>query len=204
MAQVKATQQSRVAAQPSTQPQPARGVHGLRVADNILKERECVGLLIGGLAFDLLTISKEHINLAGRKDIDVLILDTNCRPPGSWEGGIDWWVNAGPEHIPNNGSWVGLIWNFGLRSWCVSPGLYLAPLDVLCDSIEAERRINEKLRRRKVPTKQEGWTASPAPIPYQRLPHELLVVRAWRTADTVIRPYERHRCRELIRLNTGR
>lgn len=77
-------------------PFPKKGIEGIRQADETLKQAGAVGVLIGGLAYDLYSTPKSHLDtdkLANHKDVDVIILGTDAfLPKKRWQDGIDWWA----------------------------------------------------------------------------------------------------------------
>ena len=108
---------------------PAFGLEGLRRAQRILKRYGAVGLLVGGTAKDI------YGGVLGRgraKDIDVLVLDDDCKHhPREWEGGVDWFVRHSPEQLHNNGR-MDVDYCMRLRNnMSLEPGLYLCPALIL-------------------------------------------------------------------------
>lgn len=127
-----------------TPPQAVRGVEGMRVADNLLKEIGVVGMLIGGLAKELWSGVSDEEKLMEHKDVDVIVLSRDCNlHPKRWESGIDWWVSHRGEERPTNGNTVGLLWRVQLEAHArnIPKGLYLCPSEILRESLATERRI---------------------------------------------------------------
>jgi hypothetical protein len=100
------------------------------VADELLKKYGVSGMLIGGLAKEIWSASFDKEAFNRHKDVDVLLLSTNCdQHPLQWEGGVDWWVSHSFCERPTNGTPVGLLWNVKLNRLfqSISPGLYVCP-----------------------------------------------------------------------------
>lgn len=105
------------------------GLDGMKEADRILKEKGLIGILIGGLGYDLYSnqSSKEALaKLDTHKDVDVLVFtprsktDDPYNPPDTskilkrFEGGVDWWhltkvevVQDGNDEWYQQGFWNG-------------------------------------------------------------------------------------------------
>ena len=77
-----------------TQPPPEaiRGLGGMIEADELLKDKGRAGLLIGSIARDIWDKRKTVYDLDARKDVDVLVLDTDTPLHEPFAGGIDWWT----------------------------------------------------------------------------------------------------------------
>lgn len=71
-------------------PNALRGLRGLAKADSILRERNGVGLLIGGLAESIWNKNRTDDELSEHKDVDVLVATPKLSFE-DFEGGIDWW-----------------------------------------------------------------------------------------------------------------
>ena len=124
-------------------PTAVTGMEGLRVADEVLKELSAVGILIGGIAKELWRGADDEGILASHKDVDVLVLSTDCeKHPAQWQAGVDWWIyhNTFCEK-PTNGALEGIFWQVELDSSArrISPGLYLCPREVLVMATAWER-----------------------------------------------------------------
>lgn len=124
-------------------PSAVRGIHGMRVADQILKQYKVPGLLVGGLAKELWRGSTNPAVFSRHKDVDVLVLTCGCgRHPEQWEAGVDWWISHKFAERPTNGSDAGLVWMAAKRRTVrLSPGLYICPLELLKSSIRQERQF---------------------------------------------------------------
>jgi len=72
-------------------PDAVKGLDGMIVADKFLKEKECTGVLIGGLSEAVWHKNRTEKELSSHKDVDVLITDEYFRPKPI-EKGVDWWV----------------------------------------------------------------------------------------------------------------
>ena len=126
-----------------------RGMEGVIKANEILKEKKRVGILIGGLARKVWERTSGPEDFL-RKDVDVLVLEENeednITPQIKYgEGGIDWWLPGKKfvKYTDRNGSWVegsqkfykninGVILNFYASSPEKNiPGLYLLNLNQL-------------------------------------------------------------------------
>lgn len=125
-------------------PDAITGIDGLKVADQVLKEYNAVGMLIGGLAKELWCGVVSDERLSQHKDIDVLVLSYDCTShPEQWTSGVDWWVSHNFHERPTNGTSVGILWRVELEPHAqqISRGLYLCPLKLLRQAIAAERHI---------------------------------------------------------------
>ena len=71
-------------------PNAAKGLEGMIIAHNILKNKEATGILIGGLSEAVWNRQRKKEELDKHKDVDVAILDEKNHI-GRFEGGIDWW-----------------------------------------------------------------------------------------------------------------
>lgn len=75
-----------------TFPNALRGLEGFKSADEILKERGGVGVLIGGCLSSVWR-SRGWKKLNEHKDVDVLVLeDYEFELESDFEGGVDWWL----------------------------------------------------------------------------------------------------------------
>lgn len=72
-------------------PNATKGIEGLRVSNEILKRRQSIGVLVGGLSELVWNRNRTEEELAERKDVDVMVLNPSFEPEGEFEGGIDWW-----------------------------------------------------------------------------------------------------------------
>jgi hypothetical protein len=135
--------QQRLELRAPTPPEAVRGIEGLRVADEVLRKYEVIGMLIGGLAKELWHGVTDPEILETHGDVDVLLLSYNCRyHPKQWEEGVDWWVSHTVNELPTNGSSVGIFWQASLEQHAlkIPSGLYLCPYQFLRSSIWVERR----------------------------------------------------------------
>lgn len=121
-------------------PNPTRGMEGLLVANQILKQRNSTGVLIGGLAREVWNQKRKLEDLAMHKDVDVMVINENFELVERFEGGIDWWLpytrkinieyNSGAlnENVTST-YWVngnGALLYFGANQIsALSPGLYI-------------------------------------------------------------------------------
>ncbi len=118
----------------------ARGLDGLRTADEVLKRYNVAGLLVGGLAKELWYGTTNARLLKAHEDVDVLVLSFDCaKHPVMWEEGVDWWIAHQPDELPTNGfCYGGLVWRLALKPGCqLEPGLYLCPLQPLLEGFAA-------------------------------------------------------------------
>jgi hypothetical protein len=119
-------------------PQAIRGLDGMIAADDLLRERDASGLLIGGLSEAVWNARRTPEQLAEHKDVDVLVFDTDFKLHERFEKGIDWWL---PEDRKvtvqgdysryemtvrpyTNGNGVMLHYSVNKR-YSVEPGLYI-------------------------------------------------------------------------------
>lgn len=164
-------------------PNAVKGLPGMLVADRILKRRNAVGLLIGGLSEAIQDKNRTKEDLSAHKDVDVLVVNREFRLRKPFEGGIDWWLPK-CDWIPfadreykqtwlENGN--GVILNFQLLlhvSDGFLPGLYLmnpklvAKMrleEVIASSVPTEPVDNE-VRRRYLRLVQRRMKASTPPF----------------------------------------
>ncbi len=84
----------------------AKGIEGMRLADEVLREHGAVGILIGGLLREVWGEDTTYQSMKAHKDVDVLILDTDkYLPKRKWEHRIDWWAMDENGVIKSPGSW---------------------------------------------------------------------------------------------------
>jgi hypothetical protein len=69
-----------------------RGLGGILKADRLLKEKNEVGVLVGGLSEEILHKDATLGTLSAHKDVDVMVL-TPASTFKNFEGGIDWWLH---------------------------------------------------------------------------------------------------------------
>jgi len=109
-------------------PNALRGVEGIRAANLILRDRNAVGILIGGLADAVWHPRRTAKELAAHKDVDVMVFDPDFKLQEPFEGGIDWWLpQEGRIRLSSDASRVenykvtwwengnGLVLNFGIK-----------------------------------------------------------------------------------------
>lgn len=126
--------------EPTPPPNAVRGLDGLKIADEVMKDYGATGIIIGGLAEEAWCGSNDPATYAGHKDVDVLVLNYDCdRHPGQWESGVDWWVSHAGNERPTNGR-VGLFYNvqFKQQRYSVNPGIYMSPRSMIMASIRHE------------------------------------------------------------------
>lgn len=68
------------------------GLEGMSSADELLKEKGVVGLLIGGLSEEVWRSEKTRIKLTDHKDVDVLVTNLEFSLDEIFQNGIDWWL----------------------------------------------------------------------------------------------------------------
>lgn len=73
-------------------PKALRGMEGIARSDSMLRERNAVGILIGGLAASAWNERSDYEALAKHKDVDVLVITPEFHISQNFEGGIDWWL----------------------------------------------------------------------------------------------------------------
>ena len=61
-----------------------RGLEGMHAANELLKERKSVGILIGGLAEEVWKGDKTRTELENHKDVDVLVLSKDFQLDGEF------------------------------------------------------------------------------------------------------------------------
>lgn len=138
-------------------PNATRGMEGLRIANQILIERNSIGILIGGIARSVWKQNRKPEELAAHKDVDVLVLNPEFKLSENFEGGIDWWLpENGRITVKDDVTWmeVGMDWwvnaNDVVLNYKVhpaerlqrelSPGLHLPVIE---DVVEMEARVAE-------------------------------------------------------------
>jgi hypothetical protein len=99
-------------------PGAVRGLEGMMIADNILKDHGANGILIGGLSEAVWY--RKDTNLSAHKDVDVIVFDYVRLSP--FQGGIDWWLPNDQRHM--NG--LGIALSFSVfRQEEMPSGLYI-------------------------------------------------------------------------------
>jgi len=118
------------------------GIEGLKVADQVLKNYNAVGILIGGLAKEIWKGTTSPRIFAEHKDVDVLVPIQECnKHPRQWENGVDWWISHKTTERPTNGTNTGLIFNFVLKPKAeIKSGLHFCPLGLLKELIKWEKQ----------------------------------------------------------------
>ncbi len=104
-------------------PEAIKGIEGLQAADEILKNRDLRGILIGGLSEDVCHPRKTNKDFEAHKDVDVLIPDMGDAEIGPLEGGIDWWL---PVDAKLTVRYEASTVEGGLRYWQNNFGIRLA------------------------------------------------------------------------------
>ncbi|TSC78723.1 MAG: hypothetical protein G01um101429_679 [Parcubacteria group bacterium Gr01-1014_29] len=142
-------------------PEMIRGLEGIKTSHEILKERNGVGVLIGGLAEAVWHRDRKLKELDQHKDTDILLVN-DIELEKDFEGGIDWWRRrteqvetksnisryTGPQTWWENGNGVAL--SFGVRKvYDLEPGLYIPGHEWVIRMREAEAlsRIDEAVHR---------------------------------------------------------
>jgi len=139
-------------------PEALPGLPGMEMADSILKNKQVVGILIGGVVEELWKKKRNDIaSLDIHKDVDVMVMPGNLEPFQSFEGGIDWWTpfsqrltvrsGSGMGSLEKNFQWWsnanGMVLSFGINSNVdflpsLSPGLYIPDLEFIINLRMAE------------------------------------------------------------------
>lgn len=134
-------------------PNTSKGLEGMQIAHEILRTREAVGILIGGLAEAVWNQRRKPEDLLKHKDVDVAVLDDTFELSEKFEGGIDWWMpQDGKITIASDGSRVegvqkrwyqngnGVVLSFGINknSTTLEPGLYIPDSKWVVDMREYE------------------------------------------------------------------
>lgn len=73
-------------------PEMVKGFDGMQVADEVLKQKQARGVLIGGLSEAIWNQRRRVADLYEHKDVDVLVLDEGFVLDHAFQGGIDWWL----------------------------------------------------------------------------------------------------------------
>ncbi len=153
------------------------GLEGLRIGDAILKQRQAIGVVIGGLMSEIWNEKSTEESFNSHKDTDIAVLSDNFEPETTFEGGIDWWipsirnVNIRSDYsnyttsmqIWQNGNEVNLFCGFTLFPYDFAKlpaGLYLPARQLVIDyrvaimsamldeRIQQEEDIEELLQNR--------------------------------------------------------
>jgi len=120
-------------------PDAIKGLEGMQIAHEILKGREAVGVLIGGLAEAVWNQRRKVDELLTHKDVDVAVLDDDFKLSKPFEGGVDWWMpQTGNVTIKTDATRIegiqkrwhengnGAVLSFGMAKISpLSPGLYI-------------------------------------------------------------------------------
>ena len=137
-------------------PNASKGLEGMQIAHEVLRTREAVGILIGGLAESVWNQRRKPEDLLKHKDVDVAVLDDAFKLSEKFEGGIDWWMpQDGKITITSDASRVegvqkrwyengnGVVLSFGMnRSPELRPGLYIPDSDWVEDMRVYEADVN--------------------------------------------------------------
>ncbi|MDA0375902.1 MAG: hypothetical protein O3A80_01145 [bacterium] len=137
-------------------PNASKGLEGMQIAHEILRTREAVGILIGGLAEAVWSQRRKPEDLAKHKDVDVAVLDDTFELKEKFEGGIDWWMSkSGKITIGSDASSIegvqkqwhengnGVVLSFGINKGSeLRPGLYIPDSEWVVDMREYEADAN--------------------------------------------------------------
>lgn len=97
-------------------PNAVKGLEGMVDADKILKDKNAIGILIGGLSVDSWRKTNRE-KLRNHKDVDVMVLNQEI-DFGKFEGGVDWWLPSKYGKIVDQLVWANgnnVELNFALR-----------------------------------------------------------------------------------------
>jgi hypothetical protein len=140
-------------------PNAVRGLQGMKIADELLKQRKSVGLLIGGVAEAIWKPRNTIADLDAHKDVDVMVTDEKFISEQPFEGGVDWWVPtearlkyhsgySGLDYAERNLRWWananGIVLAYGINQTnfadkvVLKPGLYVPSPDFIVGSRRAE------------------------------------------------------------------
>lgn len=134
-------------------PNATKGLEGMKVADDILKSRNSIGVLIGGISEMVWNKHRKKEDLLERKDVDVMVMNDDFILSKDFEGGIDWWQPAngdisvsdefGDLSTVHQNWWRngnGIVLYFGVTmKQPLNPGLHIPGSDWVIDMREAER-----------------------------------------------------------------
>ena len=127
-------------------PNAIRGYEGMLKADEILKQREATGVLIGSLAQGVWNMRRGKQELALHKDVDVLV-PGDFKLKKDFEGGIDWFLPISEHIVYEDGFSKGkenVVYYLNGNGWIVpgtvkqignlKPGLYIPGRDWVIDA----------------------------------------------------------------------
>jgi len=137
-------------------PNAKRGLEGLMVSHEHLKEKNTCGVLIGGLAESVWNKWRSKEGLYSHKDVDVMVLSDEFKLSEDFEKGIDWWLPYDGEiTIKADGvsdfqirqRWWKNCNNVPLsfkieKQYGFEPGLYITSPDFIANIREAEALAN--------------------------------------------------------------
>ena len=136
-------------------PSAVPGLEGIRVAHQILVERQGVGVLIGGLSEEIWGRNTTEEQLLQHKDVDVLVVTEGFHLNEPFEGGIDWWlpmrarvqqvgdISTIDMHLQWWENGYGVPQPFQLSvSEAAQPGLYFPDSDEVVDMQVEQARAN--------------------------------------------------------------
>ncbi len=135
-------------------PNAVKGFGGMRVAHQILQEREASGVLIGGLSEAVWNQRRKEDDLYKHKDVDVMVLDDI--DVDKFEGGVDWWLPKRGKITIKSEFWSmkgvdqqwyangnGVVLSFGAKKQNqLPPGLYIPDSEWVIDMRESEAEAN--------------------------------------------------------------
>lgn len=105
-------------------PNATKGLDGLIVADEILKQRNACGFVVGSLSKAVWNARRTKEELAWHYDTDVIVPDFSFELEKPFEGGIDWWLpkNCFVEYSNTFGGGKLFVDFYENGNGCIFPG----------------------------------------------------------------------------------
>lgn len=136
-------------------PHIIRGLEGMLAAHNLLKKKETIGILIGGLSETVWHKQCTPQDLLKHKDVDVMVVSPKNNIK-RFERGIDWWlpheekidiITEYSQQLGVNKRWWkngnGVVLSFGVQQhYDLSAGLYIPNSSFVCKMREYEVLAN--------------------------------------------------------------
>ena len=140
-------------------PYAIKGLEGMKKADEVLKQANSSGFLIGGLGEAIWNERRSRKKLSEHKDVDVMVFSQDFSIPKKFYSGVDWWLpkkerilyREGEAEINEVATWwengheVRLMFGVELDG-TLSPGLYIPDRSFMIDV-----RSHEALTHKRMP-----------------------------------------------------
>jgi len=151
-------------------PYSAKGLVGLRESDELLRQRDAKGILIGGIAEAVWNLRRKPDQLSQHKDVDVMVLDEYFKLTKDFEKGIDWWVpetgritiRSDVTDYERDKTWWangnGVVLGFGIEQrHNLKPGLYIPSHEWIINMREYEVNANIDYKRINIEIDDEAF-----------------------------------------------